>query len=358
MKGNKMAKTWLSIIAAVIAVILVSFRRRKHLVSQVEVPSAKQQGELKDENHKLTPYEQRWPGFELPYYAHKSIVPLVEVPKDKETCFVHVGKTAGSTVGCSLGFQLHCEITEKTREKYLFFHETYYESATPVLPGLLPQYATHTFHREIDDCTDDPAFYLFVLRNPLERAKSAYAYDRIREKSDDIYGKGLLYLECPFDTLNELAEKGLAEDGDASELCKQRAYDDIRGNERYGSHLFYNYHFYASAVLKEDNLHNVLVIRTEHLSGDWNSVEQFLGGEGETADFPVRNAGTHKTDEDKHLSEEARVLICAALCDDIQSYKDILRRAVNLDAAQIDESMEDLRKSCPVEADIEFCPAN
>ena len=53
----------------------------------------------------VPPFERRYNGkYRLPYWAKKaSAFEGVDVPKNKSVCFVHVGKAAGSTIGCSLG---------------------------------------------------------------------------------------------------------------------------------------------------------------------------------------------------------------------------------------------------------------
>lgn len=102
-----------------------------------------------------SPFEMIWPGLKLPLYMSKDRHYDIEsVPADKKACFVHVGKTAGSTVGCSIGFNLHC-------------------SSKVQAPGLFPQYATNMFHSQMYDCDDDSAFFIFVVRHPLDRWISA-----------------------------------------------------------------------------------------------------------------------------------------------------------------------------------------
>jgi hypothetical protein len=69
---------------------------------------------------------------------------------------------------------------------------------------------------------------------------------------------------------------------------------------------------------------------------------------------PQRNSNAPKYDE-KYLSSDSRKLVCEQLCDEIQVYKGLLYRAVNLNASQVEQSMDELRKSCPREADLPAC---
>jgi hypothetical protein len=420
-----------------------------------------------------SPYETRWPGerlpryFERPFFLRQHSYPL-------RGCFVHVGKTAGSSVGCAVGFQLHCR-----RE---LRHPR----------GYLPRLTARLLHSDVNDCTAEEDYYLFSVRDPLERIQSWYVYEEKKLQE--------LYANCSFPTLNDLAERGLEtykkhkervreasgnaslpmgadslaatsasrrernslkgsggsrrggyddddgeeeqanstiRDGDddkeeedlnaasatvppprplASVRCRFKARRVIRGTEKIGSHAYYNYARYMTQI--PDGA-AVGVIRTPHLVQDWNSMEAYLTERvrqvekqaGRAADDntqkrdwpssrnplaslwtprrpdppPVQisrlgsknrtprraaEAVTNETgasalatevgiaaagfqgDERRHLSPLARELVCEALCDEIQVYKRILRRAVNLAKADVRESLDELRRACPREADL------
>ncbi|KAL3810580.1 hypothetical protein ACHAXA_002444 [Cyclostephanos tholiformis] len=274
----------------------------------------------------------------LPWWAHK-VRPLrhFQPPTGSSICFVHVGKTAGSSIGCSLGFRLHCE----DEEQYL--------------PGRLPKAATHIFHKDVYDCQDDSDFFLFVVRDPLERSRSAIAYGRpdvdgnsMKDRRWDQIKK--VYLDCGFSSANTLA-KGLSDTGGGSEECKQRARDWLRGTTQYDGHLFYNYQYYFDSVPHS----NFLVIRSEHMTEDWNSIETRLGGRlRKNINFPHQNTGAKEL-IDSVLSEAERMLLCHELCVEIQYYKLILRRALNLKETEYESSMRELKASCPNEAELQHC---
>lgn len=304
------------------------------------------------------PFYDIWPYEQLPHWATKSppsnlYPPPYDIPASKQVCLVHVGKTAGSTIGCQLGFNLHCS------------------SDRTVAPGLLARYTTHMFHTNIYDCPPSTPYYLFVVRNPLERIKSAFAYDKPKDWDEFRSTMGekyywlrkRLYDDCSFDTLEDMALRGLrnettGERGVASAECQRRAVASLLGTEHFGCHFYYNYQFHLEGIPPNAT---IVTIRTEHIVADWNTVELELGGEKDIMGSPDKavvkknNVNTNKADSEKFLSDESRVEICRLLCNDIQVYKEILHRSVNLDEKQLALSMEDLRASCPLEADSTLC---
>lgn len=295
--------------------------------------------ETRSRGHSM--YEKLWPGYKLPWWAHKvRRFRGFHPPKGNDICFVHVGKTAGSSIGCALGFRLHCGDNKQ------------------YLPGRLPKSAARAFHKDVYDCPVSTDFYLFVVRDPLARFRSAFVYGRPDEYGHTKEGKHWefvkqLYIDCPtFSTANNLAATGLTEDGEASDECKQRAKDLVRGTAQYEDHIFYNYQYYLAGVPHKSNL---LVIRTEHMEEDWNSIEKGLGGAPRTnITFPHENSRP-KQERDLILGDEKRMLLCHELCVEIQTYKLLLRSALNVDDDQYEKSMEELQHSCPNEATAKQC---
>lgn len=296
-----------------------------------------------------SPYEQIWPGLRLPSYMKKDRqFALESVPADKKTCFVHVGKTAGSTVGCAIGFNLHC--TNKV-----------------TAGGVFPVYATHMFHAQMFDCEDDSAYFVFVVRNPLDRMVSAFNYDnpskdwrkfRVEYGEKHYQFRKKLYMDCPFNTFDDLAQLGLSGRGNTTTECRNRAAAAIEGTEHFGCHFFFNYQYHLEAIPPDAT---IMTIRTEHLIEDWNSVEYNLGGKREILGLDqnvltYNNVNTESGNKLKHLSEDSKELICERLCNEIQVYKKILRRSINLSEKQVSESIEELTRSCS-NAALDSCPS-
>mmetsp|Transcript_35017 Transcript_35017/g.84739 ORF Transcript_35017/g.84739 Transcript_35017/m.84739 type:complete len:412 (-) Transcript_35017:202-1437(-) len=291
-----------------------------------------------------SPYEIRWPGDRLRSFAVKaeSSAWKKPVPKGKHVCFVSVGKAAGSSVSSLLGFQLH--------GPDVFF----------IPSGVLAHYTTHMFHGSVNDCADDMPYHLYTLRNPLSRAQSAFAYDRDTYKHDF----EVIYDECGFKTLNMLAAEGLADDGRAPDHCKRLAYELIRGSGyMYDYHLFCNYHYYLNITLSQARNpkgSKILAIRSEHMEDDWNTAERVVASDNKNkhvhVDLNVPHLNSHdKKAGDTFLSEKSQVLLCDALCEEIQVYKRLLGEAVNLSKRDYAQSIAELQESCPLQASTDSC---
>jgi hypothetical protein len=251
-------------------------------------------------------------------------------------------QSAGYTIACALGF--HSPGCKQTNNL-----------------GLLPEYTTKWSHAGLYDCFDDSAFYLFIVRNPLDRAISAfnygkpYSWKKAKSRGEKHYQRlKSLYLDC-FDTIGQLAEWGLSEDGNATAACKRRAAEAIEGSTRFENHLYFNFQYHLEMIPKDSR---IITICTEHLVEDWNSAELAVGGEknllgqNQTA-IPRINTGNPAYEN--HLKDESRVLICEKLCNEIQVYKRILRESVNLSEDQMEESIVELSHSCPIEAAATSC---
>ncbi|KAL7472059.1 hypothetical protein ACHAXS_012375 [Conticribra weissflogii] len=307
-------------------------------------------------------YSDRFPTYTLPPWAKKSIPYPSSIPIDKQICFVHVGKAGGSTIGCSLGFSLHCSSNHTSPNN-----------------SLLAPSTTHTFHRGVYDCSEKEEYFLFVVRDPLARVLSAFNYDRPESRTGEGLGKKFrkreFYLECPFWRLEDVAQLGLlgksaspdnlkADEATkstdtaiaASPKCRKMADEALKGIGNYLPHWYFNYQYYYEFLPQNVNL---LVIRNEHMVQDWNSIEALLStenagmqaGVASAEDFPYDNS--HKTTDafDLFLSDESKVALCRALCNEIQVYKTILRKAVNLKVQDVESSiMDELKEFCPTEA--------
>lgn len=94
----------------------------------------------------------------------------------------------GSAAGCALGFGLHCD------------------GSIQQIDGVLPKRTSHLFHKDVYNCddSDKEASYLFVVRDPIDRLRSAFNYDRPEVGDDTSYYYRRFkpfYIDCPFWTV-------------------------------------------------------------------------------------------------------------------------------------------------------------
>jgi hypothetical protein len=302
-------------------------------------------------------------------YKHDFMKRLDEVAEDKRVCFVHVGKTAGSTLACYLGFQYdHCSTGLNITNSWDIpkSRSATTEEAQSVVRGIVPdgnlaQYTTSLIHRYSNSCLDDKpmSIFFFVVRNPLTRIQSWFEYERPRYqsgRSDSFMIKKPLFIDCKFDTLNLLGGRhGLGSSNTTS--CSQRAWRAITGETGYKTHNKYNYGYYYKQVMNQDPNARIAVIRTEHLVQDWNSIEtQMLDGSALPSNFTfAKKNRSPKRAQDKKLSSSSQRNICHALCEEIQVYKTILQKSENLDKTDYAESMHELAQNCPEEAGKASC---
>jgi len=270
-----------------------------------------------------------------------------DVPEDKRVCFVHIGKTAGRTLRHFLGFAGT-------------FHGSRQNHTITLPPGNLPLYTTNMIHVEMNTCFREKiGVYLFTVRDPLHRLMSWFTYERPtdQESQKNLKIKKPLYIDCGFQSINELGEK--MSEGDATE-CSRVAWKAVTGSQGYKKHnrMGYGYHWRKIPSNKDVR---IAVIRTEHIVEDWFSVERVsLQSDipaNTTFSFGKPKNQSSKTKQDKYLSKMAQQNLCKGLCEEIQIYKMILRKAENLSPEDVATSIEELAQNCPVQAAAEDCPA-
>ena len=291
------------------------------------------------------PYKEHWPNSKFPKWALKKT--YFNVSSHEQICFAHVGKGGGSTIGCSLGFSLHCHHDDGSGEQM-----------TIPPSGLLAKLTSHTFHKDVYDCHDDSGYFLFIIRDPIDRVRSAFNYERPSRGSRD--RRTAFYYKCPFYHLEEFVQNGLGE-GNITEVgmekCKKWAFKAIRGRDgtyNSPSHWYYNYQYYYEAIPSDSN---ILVIRNDHMEEDIRGIEDGFGcRENERLKITKamnKNTWSHK--KDLYLSDESISILCHTMCNEIQVYKKILRRALNMQEDIIRMSLLDLKSKCPKEVIAEEC---
>ena len=95
----------------------------------------------------------------------------------------------------------------------------------------------------------------------------------------------------------------------------------------------------------------ILVVRTEHLNDDWISANRYLGQDDPAISVPTvkfRDSSKVKQSisDGSELSNEGRKSICIYLREEYDVYFGVLRKAGNVNARDLAESLSTARKNC------------
>lgn len=95
-----------------------------------------------------------------------------------------------------------------------------------------------------------------------------------------------------------------------------------------------------------------------HIEEDWKRVDILLGGEGTVPSKMHMNDATDKKIPvyNKTISEEGHLNLCRALCHEIQVYKQVLSKAINLNEVDVLESLQELNCPDDLTPEVRFCP--
>ena len=273
-------------------------------------------------------------------YWHSNF--LVEFP----LCLVHIGKAAGSSVSCGLGLT-YADCEGMPRDKLSH---------------------THFFHMRRNNCPPQTRTYLVTVRNPLTRLQSWFDFEKdiIPGRSMQVQQqmkkqREMLFQEC-FPTFENLVLDGLVPIGNITTRnsknmsCPERAWAAVLGARTFSYHEWYNYEYYWTGIhphlndyATTTNHQNVYALRMEHLSQDWMTVSS------EPLFRPVnrRQSKSNTTNMTLHTvlvpNNHVCKILCDALCQEIQYYKQFLIAAENLSPPQKQLSLQELQQYCPLE---------
>jgi hypothetical protein len=284
----------------------------------------------------------------------------------RQIMYIHIGKTGGYTLDTV--FRSNCAwygLEEPRSECWKNFNnqntttDSVLSHLTKATVHLAPR---HHYDRWINDTTT----FLFSIRNPIERAVSAFDMDH--NQNNNLTDKpNLKRSRAPFYNCFPTAEHL------AQELFVKNATDDMNNTANKRSpprrkidchslgwnvltgkrtanlvtHLNFNYQSYMNFTLDKFPDKEVMVVRTEYLWEDIAKLDVFLGGTGE-----FQKAG-HQFDHGRStyvvkskLTTEGKQNFCKALQDELAVYRMLIERAVNLDATEKGETLDALRKDC------------
>ena len=210
--------------------------------------------------------------------------------------------------------------------------------------------------------------FLYNLRHPVDRMISWYHYEHpqscldtpetrlacraAQEVNRHPNGETARFFTKCFPTIDLLSQAfqhphstNLPND------CVQLAHDVLEGkvSGRGFKHIFYNMHYYTNLTLDQHSENKVLVVRTESLWKDFKDLDVQLGGSG--------NFGAIEGTRDSHGSETYKKnvttpsldqysLLCCALSDEMELYRHLMNRAVNLNGDEKETTILNAAKQC------------
>lgn len=287
---------------------------------------------------------------------------LVQKRRDKATwadtkdgAFIHMGKTGGSSLSLLLRNGCHSFMPKPCRTVPLEtiasrMVGTYYH--VPDF-GLIPQ-GKHSF-------------YIMTLRDPLARSISAFVYEHIdnvkarKETMSPLSEEAKTEAKKCFPSLEQFVEYigDNPHDYDynhhqsqiVATNCTSLARAVVDGKVRRFNHFFFPFDKIRSFIGESNPNPLIFATRQEHLWYDWKKINYLLGQAGDiiipNANMNARDLSNVVQPVSRHLSEEGKLRLCKALQKEYDGYVNLLREAINLSDKDVQESLEEIKKTCP-----------
>jgi hypothetical protein len=321
----------------------------------------------------------------------ENILPDWKTNMSRNILFVHVGKAGGETIKSILSAGCHSRNNKRRKAECLR------QLPNSTISDTIQSY----FH-----CLSMPSgaaeystSYLYNLRHPVDRTISWYHYidpqncRREDPKSPscgtawaisqnprngweaEFFGRCFptvedwaqaLAMPTPATTTVSSLPMAISNSSSSNHTdCSELAWSSLAGNidiAKHGvaAHMVFNFHYYTKKTIGKFPSKEVLVIRTENLWQDLGDLDRLLGGDGAFGHL-YGSSVTHGSENHKNrrsISEAGVKLLCCALQDELNIFRDLVNRATNLNDETKQESSlkavtrcgaeswEDLEKQC------------
>ena len=297
--------------------------------------------------------------------------------------FVHVGKAGGNTL--RVLFKVYCQSDRHRIDKGCndspdsmlsdqvagFMHSNFITFKSSM------NYSKAASSPDTNKGIANAEAFLFSLRNPVDRAMSWYHYEHPQsclhntatriachtaiDIANDPRTETALFFQTCFPSQHDFVAAFNRTGGSAlQQACNYLARRVIQGKAvksretrgfkpRQGfKHISYNMRYYLNLTLDLFPDRDVLVVRTENMWDDLKDLDLKLGGYGifgEREGYQDSH-GSETYKKKDALSVEEYGLICCALRDEMELYRQLLERAINLDAAAKETTIVDTAKRC------------
>jgi len=246
----------------------------------------------------------------------------------------------------------------------------------------------HYFHLGKNTCNEGKGIktYLMLIRNPLTRIQSWFNFEKNilpsrKNKQAEIrlrWKRGMIFNEC-YNTFADLVINGIGtihRNRDSYKIlsgrpinmtCPERALAALLGVREFSYHEWYNYEYYwttmqdnyrklshKSSSRLSANSPSLLVLRTEHLREDWSGLSKENLFRHVNKGIPTTYGNFTSKDVDHNFLHTDYssywVYLCYVMCPEIQIYKEILQYSDNLNAFEVQQSINEIRNKCPLES--------
>ena len=116
------------------------------------------------------------------------------------------------------------------------------------------------------------------------------------------------------------------------------------------NHMHYNYFYHANRTIYRYPNRDVFAVRQESLWDDLRSIERYLGGNPRRLFEREGPTITHGSGRFRYRASLDPVIgpriLCCPMLKEIETYIDIVERAVNLDSGQKSNSLKGLLSKC------------
>ena len=281
--------------------------------------------------------------------------------EDPRIYLIHVGKCGGVTVLETLGRGARGKELECRMEKRSTGAAD--DDCRRIMPGrnsTLSRRIIGRYHvgsplfsrKEKEWLLNDTDTFLYLIRDPLDRVRSAFEYHKnmVRMNRDD---HKKFYVNCFPGRFDEVVEamRGAGSD----EKCKDYADRALGGGGLVvaGNHFYYNYQWYRRFSLGGHPSHTVMVIRTEHLWDDMIRLDKRLGGDGNFARQGAKE--THGSETWSHapnstsIAPENAAYLCCLMYGEFEVYQELILRAVNLHDEEKREDLVKVMRHCQMD---------
>ena len=275
--------------------------------------------------------------------------------------FVRVGKAGHD--------ELRVILSEFCRSNQHFFMEECEGAPDSTLSDLVTGYVYAEDTLPTMDVIESTNAYLYNLGHPVDHFLSWYRYESPRacveghedrlacktaqEMEDHPSGNAALFFQKCFSTEDSLSEAFDHERASAvDKTCRKlaRKVMDGRVSGVGFKHISNNIQSYASRTTHVFPKKKVLVVRTESMWDDLKDLDFQLGGSGSfgpSIDSVVLDQSEHIHHKDKEsISPRDYGILCCAMMDEMEQYRQLVEVAVNLDEAAKISTITSAVKQC------------